>query len=158
MIAFLEALAADIAEGIAQAVYEDPELCEPDRITVTAGEPPAPAGGCSAIWVWAARIEDANLDPEACAVRTVATFNYRIDVCYTETEDDLSDELHLGPAECLYGLMSAIWCHLVSLRDDSDLMGLGSCDNTTLLPLVVGQRSGGNVSATGGILFDYDCS
>jgi len=158
MIGYVEALAADIGVGIADAFYLDPTLCESSRITVTAGEPAASAGGCNTIWVWLERVEDIlSVNPDTCITETVVSLAYRIDVCYEEQAEDQTDEQHLIPAECLYGLMSAVWCHLVALKDSGELMDLGQCENVVLLPLEVGQRQGGTVSATGGVSFSYNC-
>jgi hypothetical protein len=153
MIEYLYALAADIENAVTTS-----DGCEVDRVTVTAGEPAAPAGeNCKAVWVWLNRIEDAAAFTDDCAVRTRVTFSYRIDVCYTETEQDQTDLQHSIPADCLTGLADSVWCGLVGLKDTGDLMGLGTCEHVILEPLLVGARQGGIVSATGGVTFTYDC-
>ena len=107
MIAYLELLAADIAEGIAEARYLDASLCEPG-VTVTAGEPAVSVGACNRIWVWLDRVEDtASVNPNTCVTDTLVTLAYRIDVCYEETAEDQTDLQHLEPAECLYGLVDS---------------------------------------------------
>ena len=147
-------LAYALAEDLESYVETSGE-CEVERVTVTAGEPAASA--CNAIWVWASRIEDDNFLNPACVVESLLTVNYRIDVCYQTTAEEETDLMHADAAECLYSLMAAIWCGLVADKDANTLMGLGSCDLVNLAPLIVGQRSGSTVSASGSVIVGYDC-
>lgn len=152
MIVLAEALLADLEAAI---IGE----CDVDRSAVTAGSPAAPSGDCgNALWVWVDQIADDDQFREGCVVKSRATFNYRVDVCYSESQEGPTDAQHLDTAECLYGLMSAIWCGLVNLKDAKTLMGLGTCDGVTLAPLVVGNREGGYVSAGGSVVVDFDCA
>jgi hypothetical protein len=143
----------DLEEALATSGSD----CQPDRITITAGEPAAPAGPCTAVWIWADRIEDELELADGCAVRTRLTIAYRIDACYEETVEDASDAIHLEAADCLYSMMSRIWCGLVRFKDLGALAGSTGCDRIVLEPLATDQRAGGIVSATGSVTVDYHC-
>ncbi len=146
----------DFQFDIETALASSDDVCQPERITITAGEPAAPSGPCKAVWIWASRIEDeAAFETDACIVRSRLTISYRIDVCYTETVDDATDTTHLDAAECLYSLMDRIWWGIVTGKDTGTLAGSTNCDRITILPLITDQREGGIVSATGEITIDY---
>lgn len=145
-------LATELAADIES--YLTADLCEVNTVEVTYGEPAAPAsdGPCREIWVWIGRMEDdAELDA-SCAVRSRLTLNYRIYSCYSPEGEDGEEA-----SECIYGLMSAVWCGLVRGKDTGDLMLLGDCDLITLGALILDQPSGGIVSATGSVTVDYEC-
>jgi len=155
MLSVADELAANIEAAILGVA------CQPDRVYVIAGEPPAPTDHCREIAVWVDEIRDQNEGDttKPCLVVSQLTVRYRIQVCYTEKEDgtDQTEAQHYVTALCLYPLMTAIWCGLITARHDGTLAGAGDCDNTSLGALRVDQRSGGYVSATGSITVDYDC-
>ena len=127
-------------------------------IIVTAGEPAAPVGSdCPTVWIWVSRIEDAALFQAGCAVRTTVTVSYRVDSCYTEVDGEIPAATHEADAVNFEALISDVWCTLVAAKDDGTLLGLGDCDLAVLSPLVVGNRSGGVVSASGAVVADFDC-
>ena len=149
-------LLEDLATEIELAVGDADITCVVDRVTVTAGEY-APLSNCNAVYLWASTLADENeFDPVACNVRGRITLNYRVSVCYTEEADDQTDVEHAVPAQCLYGLIDAIWCHLVRLRDSKDLLGC-DCTDAKVGPIAVGPRQGGVVTADGTVTVPYDC-
>ena len=127
-------------------------------IVVTAGEPAAFVGeDCPTVWIWVSRIEDAALFQAGCAVRSTVTVSYRVDACYTEVDGEIPAATHETDEAAFLSLVSDVWCTLVAAKDDGTLLGLGDCDLAVLSPLVVGQRQGGVVSASGAVVADFDC-
>ena len=133
--------------------------CEVDEVTVTAGRPNAPMGqDCTKIYVWADQITDALQTAVQCMVKGRLTIVYEIHTCYevVDTRDETAAE-HAVSADCLYGLMNAVWCGLVAGKSDGSLMDLGSCEDIELGPLEIQPRSGGSVSAMGTVIVPLDC-
>lgn len=142
---YAEALAVDLADVDAS-------------IVVTAGEPAAFVGtDCPTVWIWVARVEDAAIFQEGCTVLSRVTVAYRIDSCYTETEGEIPATTHEADAAVFEELIRQVWCALVDGKDTGTLLGLGSCEQVILLPLIIGQRQGGVVSASGAVTADHDC-
>lgn len=151
MIYLAEALVDQIEDFI------DVETCQPERVFVSAGEPAV--GSCGEIAVWISNVSDANIGISDCMVDTQVELTYRISWCYPEPEDGSGPTTaqELTAAECLYELMDAVWCGLVSERDAGTLLIQSSCEKTSLGQLTVDPRSGGVVTATGTVTVDYDC-
>lgn len=150
MIEYLEALQDIIEDAVEDAT------CEVDRVTITAGQPPAPIGqDCTAIYLWADQVVDLNQNtPNECQVKSRLTMNYQIHTCYIETKNDPTDAQHLVAASCLYELMNLAWCALVTAKDSK---AFGSCEWVELNPLDIQPRQGTNVSALGGVTIPLDC-
>lgn len=79
--------------------------------------------------------------------------NWRLDVCYNESEDGLTVDEHLLDAVCLYGLADVIYCGLPAV---DNLFGL-KCRDLQFDALTIGERSGGYVSASSGLRFQVGC-
>ncbi len=132
--------------------------CQPDRVYVSAGEPAAPNPGCTEISVWVSEVVDDNeAIPDECRVKPLLTLSYRIDWCYKESTQGPTEAEHLTAATCLYELMEAIWCGLQADLGSGDLAGGNDCKTARLGPLTLDQRQGGNVSATGSVIIEYEC-
>jgi hypothetical protein len=140
--------------------------CTPDVIQYTAGEPAAPVGSCTTVSVWIAELD--NIGDQApflrqasevsCVDRPGVSMRIRVDVCYEDTETgDITAAAHATVADCLYDLMAAIWCGIADMRAAGTLMGL-DCRQTSLGDFIVGQRSGGIVSATLTLEVEHDCA
>ena len=151
MIDRLEELVALLEELLGSAF-------DVDRYTATAWEPAAPSGACDAVWAWIASVEDRRAFVDDCLTVTDVTYRYRIDVCYPENDDgrDQTDAQHLATVDKLYGMMEAVWCGLVAEKDAGTLLS-SPCDYVRILPLEVQQRSGGIVSALGGVVAQFPC-
>ena len=154
MIVSLEALRDLLADAVADAD------CEVGRVVVTAGRPAAPSGEdeeCrTAIFIFGDTVSDLNQsDEDSCLVRSRWAMQYEIWTCYSEAWEDVDDEDHEAAAACFYELMALAWCAVVEAYDSGE--PFGSCENVELLPLQVQPRSGGAVSALGGVTIPYDC-
>ena len=154
MIESLEALRDLLADAVAEAD------CEVGRVVVTAGRPAAPSAEdeeCrTAIFVFGSNVADLNqTDQNSCTVRSRWAMQYEIWTCYPEAWEDVDDEDHEAAAACLYELMSLAWCALIDAYDSGE--PFGSCEDIELLPLEVQFRSGGAVSALGGLTIPYNC-
>jgi hypothetical protein len=138
--------------------------CEPCRVTVTAGEPAAPAGNDNAAWVWidsAYAVDSPFLERGAaasCLTRTALNLRVRVDVCYPEQDDgsDQTDAQHAATHECLHGLMESIWCAIAA--DPVSAVGAENCRKAGLDRWQVGERLGGIVSATLSLAVEVDCA
>lgn len=152
MIDVVFALAEDLA------TYVQDSECETEVFT-TYGEPPAPVGTCSRIFVWLDRVLDRDEIREGCVVNTRLVVAYRIYTCYPTRDDgeDLTADQHLTAAECLYELTELVWCGLVAGKASGNLAGLARCDEINLQPLIVDPPQGGIVSASGSITVEWDC-
>lgn len=152
MMELASLLAADIES------YLTDDLCSVDSVSVTFGEPAAPVGeDCRQIWVWVDRVVDTNeFDDDTCSVRSRLTLNYRLYSCYNPDVHRSLDQEETD-ADCLYGLMEAIWCGLVNDKDTGLLMLLGECKLVSLAPFATDPPQGGTVSATGAVTVDYEC-
>jgi hypothetical protein len=133
--------------------------CVVNRVAITAGRPAAPSAedaDCrTAIFVFGAEASDLNQnDPSACIVDSRWAMQYEIWTCYPEAWGDVGDEAHEAAAACLYELMRLAWCALVEAKDDGYFC---DCKFVELAPLIVQQRSGGAVSALGGVTLPYVC-
>jgi hypothetical protein len=150
MIESLEALQTIIEDAVEDAT------CDVDRVTITAGQPSAPIGAdCTAIYLWVDQVVDLNQNiPGSCQVKSRLTMNYQIHTCYVVTKGDETDEQHAVAADCLYELMSLVWCALVAAKDTG---AFGSCEWVELNPLDIQPRQGTNVSALGGVTIPLDC-
>jgi hypothetical protein len=150
MIEYLQALQAIIEDAVETAA------CEVTRVTITAGQPSAPIGSdCTSIYLWTDQVVDFNQnDPNECLVASRLTMNYQIHTCYIATKGDETDAQHLVAAECLYELMSLVWCALVAAKDTG---AFGDCAWVSLEPLDIQPRQGTNVSALGGVTIPLDC-
>lgn len=152
MISQLETLRDVIEDAVADAD------CVVDRFAITAGRPAAPSGeDCTAIYVFGAGLQDLNqADENACIVRSRWVMQYEIHSCYPEDWDDqYTTEAEEAAATCLYELMSLVWCALVEAKDDG--VFCDDCSFVEIDPLVVQPRSGGAVSALGGVTLPYVC-
>lgn len=134
------------------------EECQPDRTFVAAGEPASPNPGCIDMAVWVSNVQDGNLDPNSCMVRSELQLSYRIGWCYTDKPEGPSEDDELTAATCLYDLMEAVWCYLVEVHSQGTIAGTDKCDQSSLGPLVVNPRSGGWVEAVGTITIQYNCA
>lgn len=130
--------------------------CKPDAYQVTAGEPAAPSGQCTVISVWASQFFNAVNsmfhEDNPCTVVRGVQLNYRIDVCYEETEKGRTPAQHLVAAECLYSLADTVWCGL----NAADVFGL-RCADIQADPLQFAAPLGGIVSASSGVRLQLDC-
>jgi hypothetical protein len=158
-----ELLALEIDEIIVGATDL---TCVPDIDTVwTAGEPAAPTGQCTVVWVWISELYNVGGqapfgrqgDSVGCVIRPAVTLNIRVDVCYEETEQDPTAVMHADTADCFYRLIGAIWCGLADRWAAGDLIGF-NCQESTLSQFQIGQRLGGVVSATMTVDVEYDCA
>ena len=148
-----------------EVILADWEGCTIDRYTRTGGEPAVPSGGCTAIWGWVDQIYDMGGsgplsrrgDEEPCITRPAVILKIRVDVCYTETETDQTDAQHATTADCLHGLMVAIWCGLSEDLAAGDLLDQADCHGVTLGDFQVEQRQGGYVSASLSVSTELDC-
>jgi hypothetical protein len=150
MIDSLDLLQDIIIEAVADAE------CEVDRITITAGRPPAPIGDdCTAIYIFGDRAFDLDqTNQNACVVKGRWAMDYEIHVCYEVSAEDETDEQHATGADCLYELMDLVWCALVAAKDTG---AFGDCNYVELDPLEVQPRQGGHVSALGGLTVPIAC-
>ena len=167
MSASLKQLPSLLADDIDLIVTSAADLtCTVDVVQYTAGEPAAPVGNCQTVSVWIAELD--NIGDQApflrqgpdvsCVDRPAVSMRVRVDVCYEEIETgDITAANHATVADCLYGLMAAIWCGLADLRASGELMGL-DCRQTSIGDFVVGQRTGGIISATLNIEVEHDCA
>lgn len=135
------------------------DLCAVDRYQLTAGEPAQPSGQCSQISVWASQFFNAVNglfhEDDPCVVVRGVQLNYRIDLCYTETEKGRTVAQHEADAICLYGLADAVWCGLnVWLAAGA----FGNCNKVAHDPLSFDSPFGGMNAASGGIRFQWDCT
>lgn len=156
-------LAADIDVIVAGATDL---TCLPDRDTIiTGGEPAQSGGACTSIYVWVSELYNIGGqapfnrqgDEVGCVIRPGVTLNVRVDVCYQESDQGPTVAQHLVTADCLHGLMAAIWCGLADLWAAGTLMGL-DCRHSTLGSFVVGQRQGGMVTAMMTVDVEHDCA
>lgn len=143
-----------LLESIIEDAVTDSE-CVVDRVVLTAGRPAAPSGeDCTAIYVFGAEVADENqTDGDACTVKTRWAMQYEIWSCYPEDWEDQTGNEEAAAA-CLYELMQLVWCALVEAKDDDIFC---ECKFVELVPLVVQPRSGGAVSALGGVTLPYTC-
>lgn len=140
--------AAEIATLVSEAVADGAVRagCTPDRVTYTFAEPPAPAGQCSAVWIWVDRIErDAAYGP--CEQKPLVTVKWRVDWCYPSDRNDLRDEDHRNVADCFVDLYWQIWCAVAAISVECDLITSGTTQTTTPSGGIV--SAGGEVSITG---------
>jgi hypothetical protein len=140
-----------------QALIEaDEDVCEVETFQVTAAEPAAPSGQCTIISVWASQFVNAAgsmfHEDNPCVVIRGVQLNYRIDVCYSETEPGRNAAQHLADATCLYGLTDLVWCGL----NMADVFGL-KCSDIQIDPLNFLTPQGGINSAQSGIRLQLDC-
>jgi len=155
MIGALETLADLLADAVTGAE------CEVNHVLVTAGRPAAPSAEdrkCqTAIYVFGSNMTDRNQDDSnACRVQSRWAMQYEIWACYPEDWDDpIATEDADAAAACLYELMDLVWCALVEAYDSGD--PFGDCESVELAPLEIQFRSGGAVSALGGLTIPYDC-
>jgi hypothetical protein len=139
--------------------------CAPDIIAYTAGEPAAPAGQCTAVWVWIDELYDmggsAPLgrrgDEEPCMIRPAVNLKVRVDVCYAETDHGPTAEQHAEAADCLHGLMEDIWCWFTETWSLSGLLEQSDCRAVTIGPFQVAARQGGIVSAYLDVNTEWGC-
>lgn len=156
MIGSLEALRDLLAEAVAESD------CIVSDVVVTAGRPAAPSEEgrqCqTVIYVWGDNATDLNQNiDDACAVRARWTMSYEIWTCYPEDwEDQIRSEAAEDAALCLYELMGLAWCALVAAYDSK--IPFGGCEDVELQPLTTQNRSGGAVSALGGLTIPYHCA
>lgn len=155
MRAALDSLAMLLADAIADAD------CEVADVIVTAGRPAAPSDEgreCqTVIYVFGGNVTDLNeTDQDACIVRSRWSMQYEIQTCYPENWEDLVGTPEADTAaDCLYELMRLAWCALVAAKDSGEPFG-DACF-IDLEPLEVQPRSGGAISALGGLTIPYDC-
>ena len=147
--------ALSLLDDINAAVASEP--CDIDVSRVTAGEPAAPNPGCVDIAVWISSVTDSNAFLQPCLIKSDLELSYRIGWCYTESVTGPSEQEELDASECLYGLMEAVWCELVSTKSAGTIAGTTKCDQSELGTLSVNPRQGGWVSATGTVTLRFDC-
>lgn len=154
MISELRLLADLLEEAVADSE------CVVGDVIVTAGRPAAPSGEgqeCQTrIYVFGAQVADENQAiPDACLVKSRWQMQYEIHSCYPEDWDDQTGSTNeAAAAACLYELMSLAWCALVEAKDTGYFC---DCTFLELSPLIVQPRSGGAVSALGGVTMPYVC-
>lgn len=142
-----------------QSLVESEDGCEITVYQVTAGEPAAPSGSdCPTLSVWASQYFNAVAsmfhEDNPCLVVRGVQLNWRLDVCYSETEQGPTAAEHLADAVCLYGLADTIWCGLPPSLPT--LFGK-KCADLQFDALTIGERSGGYVSASSGVRFQIGC-
>lgn len=143
--------AAEIATLVSEAVALGAVRadCTPERVTYTFAEPPAPAGQCSAVWIWVDRIErDAAYD--TCEQNPLVTVKWRVDWCYPTETNDLTDSQHGSTADCFVDLYWKIWCAVADISVDCKLLFSGTTQ--------VATPSGGIVSAGGEVSINGQCA
>jgi hypothetical protein len=151
MLTQLQALETLLTDAVADAT------CEVSRIAITAGRPAAPSGeDCTAIYVFGNGVLDENqANPEACVVLSRFAIQYEIHSCYPEDWDDqYTTEAEALAAACLYELIELVWCALVDAKDTGYFC---DCKFVELEPMEVQPRSGGAVSALGGVRLPFSC-
>ena len=140
--------------------------CTPDMDTIfSGGEPATSVGQCTTVWVWISELYNIGGqspfsrqgDEVGCVVRPGVTLNIRVDVCYVESEQGPTATQHATTADCLHGLMAAIWCGLAELWADGTLLDL-DCRQSALSSFVVLPRQGGMASATMTLDVEHDCA
>lgn len=141
-------------------IVDASDVCEVKTYQVTAGAPADPSGqNCAQISVWASQIFNASTslfhEDNPCMVVRGVQLNYRISVCYEETEAGRTPAQHLVTAVCLYDLADAVWCGLNAAFRDGFLDN--RCKQITVDPLIVSEGLGGYVSADSGIRLQLDC-
>ena len=155
MIEQLETLQAIIEDAVADAT------CDVSGVIITAGRPAAPSEegrDCqTVIYVWGSNVSDFNqVNPTSCVVRSRFAMSYEIQTCYPEGwEDQINTDGAATSAECLYELMRLVWCELVTAKDAGEFCP--DCSAVELQPLETQPRSGGAVSALGGVVVPYTC-
>lgn len=154
MRAALDQLADVLRAAVAGAT------CEVSDVLVTAGRPASPSDEgreCqTVIYVFGEGVTDLNQnDQNACTVRSRWSMQFEIWTCYPEDwYDPIATTEAADAADCLYELMNLAWCALVDAKDDGTF---GDCDFVELSPLQVQARSGGAVSALGGLVSPCLC-
>ena len=152
-----------LAQHVAVAVAD--AACPPDIIQFTAGEPAAPTGQCTAVWVWIDEIYDMGGSPalsrrgdeEPCIIRPAVNLKIRVDVCYEETEQGPTALQHATAADCLHGLMEDIWCWLTEEWVALGVLEQDDCRAVTIGPFQIGTRQGGIVSAYLDVHTEWGC-
>lgn len=154
MRAALDTLAEVLTDAVADAECADVE------VIVTAGRPASPSDEgreCqTVIYVFGEGVTDLNQNnQDACVVRSRWSMQFEIWTCYPEDwYDPIATAEAEEAADCLYELMDLAWCGLV---DAKDAKTFGDCDFVELSPLQVESRSGGAVSALGGLVSPCPC-
>lgn len=155
MMESLEVLRDLLEDAVAEAD------CVVSNVVVTAGRPAAPSDEgreCqTVIYVFGENVTDLNqTDQNSCIVRSRWAMQYEIQTCYPEEwQDPIATEDAEAAAVCLYELMGLVWCALVEAYDSGE--PFGDCENVELAPLQIQPRSGGAVSALGGVTIPYNC-
>lgn len=157
----LEELLDKIEATVDLARETDENLCAVDSYQVTAGEPAQPSGSCSAVSVWSSEFFSAATslfqEDNSCIIVRGVHLNWRLDVCYSVGEKPPTSAEQLATARCFYGLAEAIWCGLNRLIGAGLLFDGMTCSDLAVDQLLVGNRSGGMVSASSGIRLQLDC-
>lgn len=153
-VAALQTLATNI-----QTLVEASGLdCQEVGYQVTAGQPAQPTGNCALVSVWASQAFNAANsmfhEDSPCLVVRGLQMHWRLDLCFTESEQDRTAAEHLETATCLYGLADVIWCGL-NLKAAEGIWG--RCADVQIDPLSYNEASGGLVSAESGIRIQDDC-
>lgn len=154
MLAELQALETLLEEAVADSD------CVVGDVILTAGRPAAPSGESqecqTRIYVFGGEMGDFNqTNPDACNVRSRWLMQYEIWTCYPEDWDDqVGTSASEAAAACLYKLMSLVWCALVDAKDSDYFC---PCAFVELTPMIIQPRSGGAVSALGGVTLPYTC-
>lgn len=154
MLAELQALTDLLEDAVADSE------CVVGDVILTAGRPAAPSGEgqeCQTrIYVFGGEIGDLNqTDQDQCLIRSRWQMQYEIWTCYPEDWDDqVGTDASETAAACLYEIMSLVWCALVEAKDTNYFC---ECAFVELTPMIVQPRSGGAVSALGGVTLPYFC-
>lgn len=157
-----------VVAAYVDAILDSATICTPTDTVVTAGEPAHPTTDCTdpAVWVWLDQIYASDQpntqrgDDAGCVIRTVATIQVRVDVCYQETDDAAgpTPAMHLAAADCLHHVMGVLWCGIADEITGGKPFGLGSCRAVTVGAFEVGVRQGMIVSATLPLRVEVDCA
>lgn len=152
----LQAVLAKIEDLVATANVDG---CGEEMLyRVTAGQPAAPVGSCSAVSVWASQYFNAATslfhEDSVCVLSRGVQVEWRLDVCFTETEQDRTAAQHLADAECVYRLADVIWCGLASSLPEVLAV---RCAQIAVDALSVVPALGGIYSVSSGFRFQLDC-
>jgi len=133
--------------------------CEISKYQITPGRPAAPTGqNCNVVSVWSSGafngVSGLFHEDDACTIRRGVELRWRLDLCFTVFERDLTAEEQLAISTCVYGYGDAIWCGIAS-RIGSKLFG--NCQAVAIDPLTVGEPLGGIVLIETGLRMNLDC-
>ena len=136
-----------------------------DRTAITAGRP-AHSDACSAVYVWAGSVFDAEVGTQArgdipgCVIKRAYSFNYRIDICRSLSQDgsEQTAAQQLTEATKLYDYADAVFCALADAIVAGTLFTDSDCQDIALGQIVFSEPRGDRVSAEGSLRVTWPCT